>query len=445
MKKIFALLMALCMLLTAFAAIAEETQPQVQIRSVLQNEQAPAIVPTENYIAKICAADGTVLAQITEAGDLHLADVHHREELINTQAIDRLDVAYDQLMHDVHFGDVATTEDEEKLLKDLINEQIETEDFNAYDLLVYETFDVHVDNEELAKLLTDGAYLEFTIELLEHQSAPLMIKFSGDGEHWDLLENYSADGKQVTIRMYQEGVVGLIKPYEVIPGTTTTYAQAVMGEAEPSADAQDTSIFRPSVTGKPAPQLKTDVDENGEVVVGYIYTTVTTDPVIIRLDDHLVITPVADSAYVEDITTHEHLQWSYDSMLAAGAIDKLGDELDEKIDAQLADAGFDLGYEDLVMRDLFEITIYGDNLELFYDENNMMELTFEETEVKPGDALVVMHSFDSIEWHVAPAEQVTINDDGTVSVKLDGLGVVAFLVEKPETLPDADQAVSSPE
>ena len=150
MKKIIALLMALCLLMTAFAAIAE-APALVDARAIVQDEQPPKLVVTEgNVIAKICAADGTLLAEIAQDGTIHLCDVHHREELVDQKAIVRLDHAYDQLMHDVHFGDVKTAEGE-KLLKELIDEKLAGGDLNAYDLLVYEVFDAHIDNPELGE------------------------------------------------------------------------------------------------------------------------------------------------------------------------------------------------------------------------------------------------------------------------------------------------------
>lgn len=440
MKKMLALLMALCLMMTAMTAVAEVAEEQP--RYVLQNEQAPEVVKADQMIARICAADGKVLAEISMDGILHLADVHHREELIDEKAIVRLDHAYDQLMEDVHFGDVETTGEGEELLKDLINEKIATEDLSAYDLLVYEVFDVHLDDAELAALLTDGAYLEFTFQLLEHQSAPMLVKFSEDGEHWTLLDTYTVNGDQVTIRMPKQGVVGLIKPYEVIPGTTLIKSEAVMGEENNTA-AMEQTIFTPSVSGKPAPQLVPFVDASNQIVLGYIYTAENTDPIVLGPDDALVITPVSESFYVEDITTHEHLQWSFDAILEAEQIQNIRTDIGAEIDEQLAQRGFDLTHADLVMRDLFEVSLYGDNLEYFYNEDALLELTFEEKELDPTQPLVVLHSFDSINWHVAPAEYVQVNDNGTVTLKMDGLGTVAFLVERGDKLP-AGETVSSP-
>ena len=438
MKKVIALLMALCLLMTAFAAVAET----VESRPVLQDETAPAIVVKDVNGKKVAAtiydANGNVLAEILDDGSLQLTDVHHRET-----ADSRLGHAYDQLMHDVHFSDVEAIDHDEKLKKD-INDSLNTDELIAYDLLAYEVFDVMINNPEVAALLTDGAYIEFTVELSEAQSAPLMVKFSEDGEHWKLLEDVVVSGKQVTIRMEKQGVVGFIKPYEVIPGTTYTYTEEVLGTV-PSTSEDDQTIFRPSVSGKPAPELVPTITEGNQIVIGYIHTTETTEPIVLTQEDYLVITPVSESAYVDDVTIHEHLQWSYDAILEAEEVQNIQTDLGAQIDEQLAAGGFEQTHADLVVRDLFDVTYYGEHVEQFYNPESLVELTFEEKELDPTQPLVVLHSHDSISWHVVPIDQVQVNDNGTVTLKLDGLGVVAFLVERAEELPAADQAVSSPE
>ena len=75
---------------------------------------------------------------------------------------------------------------------------------------------------------------------------------------------------------------------------------------------------------------------------------------------------------------------------------------------------------------------------------NGVELTFE-TGLYAGDTLVVAYSADSANWEVLAAEYVVFNGNGTVTLKLPKLGAVAFLVEAPDDLPNAGQAVSSPE
>jgi len=515
MKKMIALIMTLCLLMTAFAAAAETVQPQAvqtaDARPVLQDEQAPALVIREVEVkvddkveikriaATICDASGKVLAEILDDGSFVLTDVHHRES-----ADSRLGHAYDQLMHDVHFSDVEAVDHDEKLKKD-INDSLSTSELIAYDLIAYEVFDVMINNPEVAALLTDGAYLEFTVQLAQAQTAPMMIKTSVDGLHWELLDNYSVNNGQVTIRMEKQGVVGFIKTYKVTTETVHSYTQAVMGYAPAGEDGQD--MFTPSVSSKPAPELVPTITGDNQLVLGYVHIPVTTDPISLTVEDRLIVTPVAESLYVEDTTIHEHLQWAYDVILEAGEIKNLQLDLNRTIieepqpaaeeaaaeetvaeetaveepaaeeaaveepaveevaaeesvvesaeqaqidlgmviDEYLKAAGFELTYADLVVRDLFDITFYGEHVEQLYNPETLIELTFEEKELDSADPLVVLHSHDSISWHVVPVEQVRVNNNGTVTLKLDGMGVVAFMVEKPEVLPEAELAVTSPE
>lgn len=439
MKKLFALLMALCLMTAVLTAIAEE----LEVRPVLQDEAAPKLVVTEEngqkIIAKICDANGNVLAVILDDGTVALTDVHQRAE-----GGERLVNAYNELMQDVHFSDVESAKHDEKLKKD-INDSIATDTLSAYDMLVYEVFDVALNNPETEALLTDGAYIEFVVELKENQSAPTLIKTSQDGLKWELLDHCTVDGSTVTIRMEKPGVVGFMKPYDVAPEqpvvieteeVVTTY-ETVMVEAE--------GLFTPSVSGKPAPQLVPFVNEKNEVVKGYIYTTETAEPVAVGNDSSLVITPVADSFYVEDIQTHEHLQWSFDSILKAEQVQHIRTGIGAEIDGQLKADGFSLTHFDMIVRDLFDVSLYGELLEQFYNEDAYLEMTFEEKELDPNQALVVIFSEDSQNWHVLPHSMVTINGNDTVTIKLPGLGTVAFLVEKAEELPSGAEVVSSPE
>lgn len=528
MKKIIALIMTLCLLMTAFAASAETVQTeavQADTRPVLQDELAPAVVITEVEVkvedkveikriaAAVRDASGKELAEILDDGTLVLTDVHQREEET------RLATAYEQLMHDVHFSDVEAVEEvteeapaaeeateeapaveaaeeaaeDVKKLKEEIIERLEETEQIVYDLYIYELFDVALSNPETAALLNDGAYVEFTVELTEEETAPLMIAFSEDGEKWELLDSWKANGRQVTLRMEKEGVVALIKPYEPAPRYIYNYTQEAVYGTDSSSKGED--IFTPSVSGKPAPEIVPTITEGNQIVVGYISTLESVEPAALTLSDYLLITPVAESPYVEDVTIHEHLQWAFDEILEAGEVQKLALDLDrtefelpqteaeeavaeepqteaeetvaeqpaeteepaaeeteqpeitlgDVIDKQLLDGGFEQTHADLVMRDLFDVTLYGEYVEMFYEPETLLALTFEETEVESGKPLVVLHSHDSVTWHVLPAEQVRINNDGTVTLKLDGMGVVAFMVEKPEVLPEAEVAVSSPE
>lgn len=528
MKKMIALIMTLCLLMTAFAAAAETVQPQAvqtaDARPVLQDEQAPALVIREVEVkvddkveikriaATICDASGKVLAEILDDGSFVLTDVHHRES-----ADSRLGHAYDQLMHDVHFSDVEAVQPEEELkaeaaeeateevaeeaaeeaaedvkkLKEDIMERLEESEQIVYDLFIYELFDVMLSNPETAALLADGAYVEFTVELTEEETAPLMIAFSEDGEKWELLDSWKANGRQVTLCMEKQGVVVLIKPYEPAPRYIYNYTQeAVYG---PASSSEGEDIFTPSVSSKPAPEVVPTITGDNQIVVGYISTLESVEPAALTLSDYLLITPVAESPYVEDITIHEHLQWAYDAILEAGEVQNLQIDLDrtvieqpaetekvaaeesaeaeepvaeqlaeteetaaekteqpeitlgDVIDQQLLKGGFEQTHADLVMRDLFDVTLYGEYVEMFYEPETLLALTFEETEVESGKPLVVLHSHDSISWHVVPMEQVRVNNNGTVTLKLDGMGVVAFMVEKPEVLPEAELAVTSPE
>ena len=172
-------------------------------------------------------------------------------------------------------------------------------------------------------------------------------------------------------------------------------------------DRSISPAFTPSVSGKPAPAV---VGVSGSV----------SNP------SDLVVTPVSERNLTNDVTTREHLAWAFADMLA------------NDVQTALAIAP----EMDLVVRDLFEVSVYGDSVDTLANGN--VAVTFE-SGLAAGDTLVVIYSSDAANWQVVPAENVVLNNDGTVTVTLPALGAVAFLVEAPEYLLNADQAVSSPE
>ena len=71
-----------------------------------------------------------------------------------------------------------------------------------------------------------------------------------------------------------------------------------------------------------------------------------------------------------------------------------------------------------------------------------MELTFD-ANLDPNKPLVVIYSADSEHWGILDQSNVTFNADGTVTLKLYDLGVVAFLVEAEFDVNEAE-AVQAP-
>lgn len=237
---------------------------------------------------------------------------------------------------------------------------------------------------QLFSVAAEGENIEFTIS-----GVATKVAFF-DGAAWNVLEAAN-DGVNTTVVLPKAGVVAVLAQRVVAAATT----EPVM------YDPSISPAFTPSVSGKAAPAV---TGVNGAA------------------PSDLVVTAVSERALTNDVLTREHLEWAFNNIL--------NNEMEVAADTT-----------GLVVRDLFEVTAYGAAVEA---TANGVEITFE-TGLTADDTLVVVYSANAATWEVLAAENIVVNNDGTVTLKLPKLGAVAFMVEAPEDLPNADQAVSSPE
>ena len=455
MKKVFALVLVLCMLMSA-AAVAEQNE-------ILQDELPPKAVTYvneagETIVAKVCDKDGNVLAEIKDDGGLVVTDVHARGNAAEV-VVTRLTGAYESVMDSVHHANVECKlhEHEVKVDVDLVLQSL-NKDIDSHDLVMYEMFDVMA-ADEIGELLTDGAYLEMTFELIcEHQNLPLVTLFTGDGTEWMVLPTVDAGEKRFTVQLPKRGTLALLSDgHESMGiGQSVQRVETTVPGTEGGEYGLDMSNFTPSVSGKSAPQVSTFTDDDGETYVGYIRSREGDLEIRVPDKNYIVITSVAERDYIADILTHEHLEWSYDGIIQAEDVGELFTEHDKSVvipdhehgtiagllDETLKEMGLDLTHDQLVVKDLFEVTAYGDYLHYLYDENNYLEVTFN-ANLDPSKPVVVIHSPDSKHWHVHPTDEFAVNENGAVTLKMYDLGAVAFLVEAEEEI-DLETAVQSP-
>lgn len=406
MKRIVALVLVACMMMLC-AAFAEGD------RVVLQNGQAPAVVG-----AAIYDAAGTKVADVEE-GALELVDVHNRADC------ETLAAAYEASMADVHFSDAAAG------LKDALNAALAGVNMTAYDVVMNEMFCAEM-SDELAAQLVDGAYVQVTVEMAPEQTMPLAIVDAANGG----VVEFTAEGTNVTLTVADEGVygfVGQILPSEVEDETIV----GVIEVEAPISPEREPGNANPSVKLKPAPGLKPG---KGDERLGEFIDRVTGE--IVPLYDKIIIAAVSDGEYVADILTHEHLEWAFDGIVAAADLGELPSAegtIAEALDAVLAD--MNLTHDQMIVRDLFEISVYGEYVEYFYNEDNCLEVIFD-ANIDAADPFAVLCSADSENWSVVPAEDVVVNADGTVTLRLEDMGAIAFLVDAEDVYTDA--AVTSP-
>lgn len=450
MKKILSLILAVCMLMGA-AAFAEEPV-------MYQDEQPPMVVTETNeagetIVARILDAQGNELAQIKDDGSLVLTDTHFRADVEDEEISHRLTSAYEGVMDDVHHSDVECKLHEHDVKVD-INTILTSlqQELDAHDLVMYELYDVKLSGEAADLLAQEGNKLEVTFELKEEQWLPTIVLYSEDGLEWQVIQHEDTEDMRFTVQLPASGTLALL-----IDGQTAFG----LGEPRqivtviPSDPDEGNDNFTPSASGKPNPDVITTVVDD-ETVIGYIYNNEGTVKIPVPDQNFVLVTPLSGRDYVVDIQTHEHLEWAYDSICEAEDIGELYTEHDmstaipadehttiaEQLDEHLALLDSELTHDKLVVRDLFELTAYGEYVHYLYDPEYYLEMTFD-ANLDPSKPMIVIHSMDSVHWHVHPLEESQVHADGSVTLKLYDLGVVAFLVEGEENI-NLETAVLSP-
>lgn len=443
MKKFLSLVLIACMMLTA-AALAEEA-------FVVQDKLPPALVTTvnannESVEAIIYNAQGDVIAEITE-GAVVLTDVYYRTQIEDETAQNRLTSAYEGVMSDVYHGDVECALHEHAVKVDIYAVLASLDsDLDAHDLVMYELFDVHF-GETVEEMLNNGAYAQVTLQLADHQPLPLVVMFSGDGDNWTVIPYTSNGDLQITVNLHGSGAIALLCDGRAVMGIGEE-PETVVIPGEGTTDEETSDNFTPSVSGKPAPTIEIITGTDGEEYVGVIGNNNDDTTVQVPNRNYVIVTAPAGRTYNFDIQTHEHLDWAYMGILEAENVGALPSDshegnIEADLNERLQEMGLDLTCEQLVVKDLFEVSAYGEYLHYLYDENYYLEITLE-TDLDSSKPVVVIHSPDSVHWHLHPIGESEVHEDGRITLRLYDLGTIALLVEADDVLMNVENAVQSP-
>lgn len=152
----------------------------------------------------------------------------------------------------------------------------------------------------------------------------------------------------------------------------------------------------------------------------------------------LAVTPVskADEAPTQDIS--DALTSAMDDIQKADSLAALPSEsgtIRDDLQAALDSFDTDFTVEDLVVRDLFDVSIIDENAELLKDTGTTVTLTFQ-VDVQSDEVLIVLHNYETGKWEVIDSSLVKINGDGTVSVTMDSLSPIAFVTAVEQDEPD---------
>ena len=189
--------------------------------------------------------------------------------------------------------------------------------------------------------------------------------------------------------------------------------------------------FNPSVEQKPAPTVDTVTDANGNEVSA-----------IIRDQDGNEVHGVASGDItVTPVSTLEQAAADISEMLSKQA-NTIAD-LVPTIGDFLQTIGSAAQVADLVVRDVFDVSLTGTAAEYLAQEGNNITLRFD-LGLAPSATLIVLHNYEGSNWEIIPDDRVVQNADGTVDVTFDSLSPIAFVVDSTETDTSASTDANAP-
>ncbi len=205
--------------------------------------------------------------------------------------------------------------------------------------------------------------------------------------------------------------------------------------------------FVQSITYKPAPDIIIFGEEDGDELIGYIRdeegNIVSTEHDNCVHKDCIIITPVSEAETTTEIPreTADSLLEEYNKLIDPSTkLSDVCDGLDEKIKEETKNK---YGADDMVIRDMFNITEVCDNIKLHLPKDGYTFETSFNLGIGKDDYITAM-VFNNGKW--TPIKGIVNNGDGTVTCFFDCLGHVAFLVpgDAPSNVPTTgDTAVQN--
>lgn len=196
-------------------------------------------------------------------------------------------------------------------------------------------------------------------------------------------------------------------------GTTIVPSVTQNGTAiVPSATQKGTAIV-PS-----AAKENTAIAEGSLVIVDKDNKTVKEVPA-----DALTLVSFVDRAKA-DADVAKTLEAAYKQLTEAKS---LADVAPDFADA-LKETDKDLKAEDMTVLDLVDIVLKDEFAKILNEEGNRMALTFK-MNIEKDETMLVLHNFEADKWETIYGEDVTVNDNGTVTVVFESLSPVAFVVK----------------
>lgn len=187
-----------------------------------------------------------------------------------------------------------------------------------------------------------------------------------------------------------------------------------------------------SVERKEAPQVVAVQDKAGQQVAGLIHDAEGNEVSGVPAGD-LTVTPVSKADQASE-TISKALSQAYDQIQAANSLADLAPALEQV----LPDYDKDVKVADLVVRDLFDVSLSGDYLA---EAGNTITIRFD-LKLNPNELLLVLHNYSGSDWEVIAKDRVVRNADGSVDVTFDSLSPVAFVVDGASVTVDPNAPAS---
>ncbi len=185
--------------------------------------------------------------------------------------------------------------------------------------------------------------------------------------------------------------------------------------------------FTPSVEQKGAPAIAVFKDGNQNDVVAMIHDGAKKDVAGVPTGK-LTVTPYADAKKAGP-EVEKMLVAAYKQVAEAENLSGLSKELPAVLAQVKEKLGLkDLKVENLVVRDLFDISLDSELKEEYLKEGNTISVTFQ-LNMKPSEALLVLHNYEADKWETIADDRVERHENGDVTVTFDSLSPVAFVVD----------------
>lgn len=173
--------------------------------------------------------------------------------------------------------------------------------------------------------------------------------------------------------------------------------------------------FVPSVEQKQAPAIVEDISGNAAIITD---SDGNTTPVSVGA---VVVTPLSQAVQAQDSYMAETIKKAYGLLEKAASLQSVCNNFIDILSK--INTGF--SEEDMAVRDVFDISLYGDAKKLLGD-GSTIQITLA-TSLKQDIPRVVLH-YTSDSWNALDPENVTANADGSTTITVDSLSPFAIVV-----------------